>query len=283
MPESDLFEWDPYSTYIQEPPFFQDLPMTAGELTDISGARVLVMLGDSITTDHISPAGSIPVQSPAGQWLVQNDVLTKDFNQYGARRGAHDVMVRGTFGNRRLRNELVPDKEGDWTAHLPDGDVVRIYEASEKYIEAGVPLMVIAGKEYGTGSSRDWAAKGTLLLGCKAVIAETYERIHRSNLVGMGVLPLQFKPGESRKSLGLTGTESFDIVGVGSLTPGKELEVRATRPDGSTFSFTAMARVDSQTDIEYLRHGGILQMVLRSLMTEKAGVTEASASNAANA
>jgi aconitate hydratase len=283
VPESDLFEWDPYSTYIQEPPFFQDLPMTAGELTDINGARVLVMLGDSITTDHISPAGSIPVQSPAGQWLVQNDVLTKDFNQYGARRGAHDVMVRGTFGNRRLRNELVPDKEGDWTAHQPDAEVMRIYEASEKYIAAGVPLMVIAGKEYGTGSSRDWAAKGTLLLGCKAVIAETYERIHRSNLVGMGVLPLQFKPGEGRKTLGLTGTESFDILGVGSLTPGKELEVRATRADGSTFSFTAMARVDSQTDIEYLRHGGILQMVLRSLMTEKAGVTEASASNAANA
>jgi aconitate hydratase len=251
--------------------------MTAGELTDISGARVLVMLGDSITTDHISPAGSIPVQSPAGQWLIQNDVLTKDFNQFGARRGAHDVMVRGTFGSRRLRNELVPDKEGDWTARQPDGEVMRIFDAAEKYIDAGVPLVVIAGKEYGTGSSRDWAAKGTLLLGCKAVLAETYERIHRSNLVGMGVLPLQFKPGESRKTLGLTGTESYDILGVDSLKPGKELEVRVTRADGSRFSFAAIARVDSATDIEYLRHGGILQMVLRSLMSGKAGGAEASA------
>jgi aconitate hydratase len=231
------------------------------------------MLGDSITTDHISPAGSIPVQSPAGQWLIHNDVLTRDFNQYGARRGNHEVMVRGTFGTRRLRNELTPDREGDWTVHHPSGEVQRIYDASERYIEDGIPLIVIAGKEYGTGSSRDWAAKGTLLLGARAVIAETYERIHRSNLVGMGVLPLQFLPGEGRQSLGLTGTETFDILGVADLTPGKQLEVRATRSDGSSVTFKAIARVDSQTDIEYLRHGGILQMVLRSLMTERAGVS----------
>ncbi|HEU5317537.1 MAG TPA: aconitate hydratase, partial [Chloroflexota bacterium] len=205
-------------------------------------------------------------------WLVHNDVLPRDFNQYGARRGNHEVMVRGTFGTRRLRNELTPDREGDWTVHHPTGEVLRIYDASERYIEAGIPLLVIAGKEYGTGSSRDWAAKGTLLLGAKAVLAETYERIHRSNLVGMGVLPMQFLPGEGRQSLGLTGTETFDVLGVGDLTPGRQLEVRATRSDGSTLTFKAIARVDSQTDIEYLRHGGILQMVLRSL-SERAGVS----------
>jgi aconitate hydratase len=271
VPESGQFEWDPHSTYIQEPPFFQDLPPEPSDLKDVSGARILVMLGDSITTDHISPAGSIPVQSPAGQWLVHNDVIPADFNQYGARRGNHEVMVRGTFGSRRLRSELTPDREGDWSVHQPDGEVMRIYEASEKYIEEGVPLIVIAGREYGTGSSRDWAAKGTLLLGCKAVIAESFERIHRSNLVGMGVLPLQFKDGENRRTLGLKGDELFDIVGISDkLTPGKELEVRVTRPDGSISSFKAVARVDSQTDIEYLRHGGILQMVLRSLMSTRA-------------
>jgi len=180
------------------------------------------------------------------------------------------VMVRGTFGSRRLRNELTPDKEGDWTVHQPSGDVMRIYDASERYIEDGVPLIVIAGKEYGSGSSRDWAAKGTLLLGAKAVIAETYERIHRSNLVGMGVLPLQFMPGEDRRSLGLTGAETYDISGIADLSPHKELQVRATRADGAQVTFKAIARVDSQTDIEYLRHGGILQMVLRSLMTKGA-------------
>jgi aconitate hydratase len=272
VPEGNLYEWDEHSTYIQEPPFFKDLPPEPGALQDVTGARVLVMLGDSITTDHISPASSIPVQSPAGQYLTWNDVLTKDFNQYGARRGNHEVMVRGTFGSRRLRNELVPDREGDWTALQPDGEVMRIYDASVKYQERGVPLLVIAGKEYGTGSSRDWAAKGTLLLGCRAVLAETFERIHRSNLVGMGVLPLQFKDGESRRSLGLTGKETYDVIGIADrLTPRKELEVRVTRPDGSTFSFGAIARVDSQVDIEYLRHGGILQLVLRSLMAQRAG------------
>jgi aconitate hydratase len=281
VPEGSLYEWDEHSTYIQEPPFFKDLPPEPGALQDVAGARVLVMLGDSITTDHISPASSIPVQSPAGQYLTWNDVLTRDFNQYGARRGNHEVMVRGTFGSRRLRNELVPDKEGDWTAHQPDGEVMRIYDASVKYQEQGVPLVVIAGKEYGTGSSRDWAAKGTLLLGCKAVLAETFERIHRSNLVGMGVLPLQFKDGESRQSLGLTGTETYDVVGIADkLTPRKELEVRVTRADGSTFTFGAIARVDSQVDIEYLRHGGILQLVLRSLMAQRAATAAGAAPQA---
>jgi aconitate hydratase len=237
----------------------------------VKSARLLVMLGDSITTDHISPAGSIPLQGPAGQWLVHNDVIPADFNQYGARRGNHEVMVRGTFGSRRLRNEMTPDREGDWSVHYPGGEVMRIYEASEKYIDEGVPLIVVAGREYGTGSSRDWAAKGTLLLGCKAVIAESFERIHRSNLVGMGVLPMQFREGENRQTLGIKPDDTFDITGVADkLTPGKLLDVEVTRTDGSIYSFKAIARVDSPMDIEYLRHGGILQMVLRSLMSSRA-------------
>ncbi|GAC1436215.1 MAG: aconitate hydratase AcnA [Chloroflexota bacterium] len=267
VPEGGNYAWDSSSTYIQEPPFFQDLSPQPAPVQDIAGARVLVMLGDSITTDHISPAGSIAPSSPAGQYLVEHGVQPRDYNSYGARRGNHEVMMRGTFANVRLRNELAPGREGDWTIHLPDGDEVRIFEASERYRAEGTPLIVIAGKEYGSGSSRDWAAKGTLLLGVKAVLAESYERIHRSNLVGMGVLPLQFKAGEGRASLGLTGRETFDIAGLSAgLTPGQELTVRVRGEDGSSSSFQALARVDSPIEVDYLRHGGILQMVLRQLV-----------------
>jgi aconitate hydratase len=236
-----------------------------GKVEDIAGARVLVMLGDSVTTDHISPAGSIPKDGPAGRFLVEHGVEPRDFNSFGARRGNHQVMMRGTFGNVRLRNELVGGKEGDWTQYLPAGTEMRIFDASMKYQAAGTPLVIIAGKEYGSGSSRDWAAKGTLLLGVKAVIAESYERIHRSNLVGMGVVPLQFKAGESRTSLGLTGREVFTIQGLAALKPGAELTVKARRDDGSELAFKALARVDSPIEVDYLRHGGILQMVLRNL------------------
>ncbi len=267
VPEGSLYAWDPNSTYVQEPPFFVDLSPQPEPLREIRGARVLAMLGDSITTDHISPAGSIPPASPAGQWLIERGVQPVDFNSYGARRGNHEVMMRGTFGNVRLRNELTPEREGDWTTHLPDGQEMRIYDASQRYIQEGTPLLVIAGKEYGSGSSRDWAAKGTLLLGIKAVIAESYERIHRSNLVGMGVLPLQFKPGDDRRSLGLTGREQYDVEGISdSLRPRQELTVRVRREDGSEFTFGAIARVDSPIEVDYLRHGGILTMVLRNMM-----------------
>jgi aconitate hydratase len=266
VPEGALYAWDPASTYIQEPPFFVDLAPEPAPLRDIEGARVLVMLGDSITTDHISPAGSIPPDSPAGRYLIERGVQPPDFNSYGARRGNHEVMVRGTFGNVRLRNELVPGREGDWTVYHPTGEVLRIYEASQRYLQAGTPLLVVAGKEYGSGSSRDWAAKGPLLLGVKAVLAESYERIHRSNLVGMGILPLQFRPGESRKTLGLTGTETYSIRGLSDqLQPRQELTVHVRRSDGTETTFTAIARVDSPIEVDYLRHGGILPMVLRHL------------------
>uniref|UniRef100_A0A831TI28 Aconitate hydratase n=3 Tax=Thermorudis TaxID=1649508 RepID=A0A831TI28_9BACT len=267
VPEGDLYEWDPDSTYIQEPPFFEDLPLEPTPLADIRGARVLAVLGDSVTTDHISPAGSIPVNSPAGQYLIARGVEPKDFNSYGARRGNHEVMVRGTFANIRLRNRLAGGREGGWTTHFPSGELVTIYEASTRYQAEGVPLLVIAGKEYGSGSSRDWAAKGPMLLGVRATIAESYERIHRSNLVGMGILPLQFRPGESAETLGLTGQEVFDVLGIADgLEPGELLRVRATRPDGSTAEFQVIARVDSPTEVEYYRHGGILQYVLRRLV-----------------
>ncbi len=270
VPDEGAYQWDPNSTYIQEPPFFQNLSPEPPPLADVQGARVLVMLGDSINTDGISPASAIPVDSPAGKFLIERGVQPRDFNQYGSRRGNHEVMVRGTFGNIRLRNELVPGKEGDWTVHHPTGEVMRIYEASQRYQADGTPLLVIAGKEYGSGSSRDWAAKGTLLLGVKAVLAETYERIHRSNLVGMGVLPLQFKPGEGRQGLGLDGTETYTITGIAAgLRPRQELEVQVTRADGSHFSFNVIARVDSPIDIEYLRNGGILHSVLRSMLQGK--------------
>jgi aconitate hydratase len=272
----DLFEWDPESTYVQEPPFFQGLTREPQPLTDIEDARVLVMLSDSITTDHISPAGSIPKDAPSGRYLIEHGVPLRDFNSYGARRGNHEVMMRGTFGNVRLRNELVPDREGDWTLKLPPdwvmnptGEVQRIFDASMEYQKEGVPLVGIAGKEYGSGSSRDWAAKGTVLLGLRAVIAESFERIHRSNLVGMGVLPLQFKAGESRQTLGLTGLETFGIAGItAGLHPGQTLNVHGRRADGSEFSFDVICRIDTPIEIEYYRHGGILPYVLRLLLTD---------------
>ncbi len=266
VPEGGLYAWDPSSTYVQEPPFFQALSAEPASLADIRGARVLVQLGDSITTDHISPAGSIPRDSPAGAYLLEHGVPLREFNSYGARRGNHEVMVRGTFGNLRLRNELALGREGDWTTYLPDDEVMRIYDASLRYQREGVPLVVVAGKEYGSGSSRDWAAKGVLLLGVRAVIAESYERIHRSNLVGMGVLPLQFTGGQSRQSLGLTGREVYDILGIQSgLRPGQTLPVRVRREDGSALSFETLVRIDTPIEVEYFRHGGILPYVLRQL------------------
>jgi aconitate hydratase len=278
LPEhGDLFEWDADSTYVQEPPYFVGLTREPLPLTNIEDARVLVQVADSITTDHISPAGSIPKDAPSGRYLIEHGVPAREFNSYGARRGNHEVMMRGTFGNVRLRNELVPDREGDWTLKLPadwvvnpTGTVERIYDAAMEYQAEKVPLVAIAGKEYGTGSSRDWAAKGTALLGIRAVIAESYERIHRSNLVGMGVLPLQFKPGDSRQSLGLTGMETFSVSGItAGLRPGQTLSVHGRRADGSEFQFDATCRIDTPIEIEYYRHGGILPYVLRLLLAER--------------
>jgi aconitate hydratase len=267
VPSGDLYEWVPESTYIQEPSFFKDMGSEAEDLKDIEGARVLVKVGDSVTTDHISPAGAIPSKMPAGQYLIQKGVDPRNFNSYGSRRGNHEVMVRGTFGNIRLRNQLV-DREGGYTLHLPEGEETTIYQASLKYAEENVPLVVLAGKEYGSGSSRDWAAKGSFLLGVRAVIAESFERIHRSNLIGMGVLPLQFSEGESAESLGLTGHESFDISGLAGLEPGMELTVKVTGDEGEEKEFGVKARVDSPVEVEYLRNGGILQTVLRQMLAE---------------
>jgi aconitate hydratase len=266
VPEGDLYKWDPKSTYIKQPPFFENMPKTPPALADIHGARVLAILGDSVTTDHISPAGSIPVDSPAGKYLIANGVKPHEFNSYGARRGNHEVMMRGTFANIRLRNQLAPGTEGCWTHFLPGNEKMTIYDAAVKYREGGVPLVVLAGKEYGSGSSRDWAAKGTRLLGVRAVMAESYERIHRSNLVGMGVLPLEFKAGENRETLGLTGQEVFEIEGVASLSPKKTISVRAQSGDGSTKTFIAIARVDTPEEVSYYHHGGILQYVLRQML-----------------
>jgi aconitate hydratase len=266
VPQGDLYQWDPKSTYIKLPPYFDNMPKTPPPLADVHAARVLAVLGDSVTTDHISPAGSIPVDSPAGKYLVANGVKPHEFNSYGARRGNHEVMVRGTFANIRLRNQLAPGTEGGWTLYLPGGEKMTIYDAAVKYREAGVPLVVIAGKEYGSGSSRDWAAKGTRLLGVKAVIVESYERIHRSNLIGMGVMPLEFKAGETRESLGLTGHELFDIEGIASLAPGKSITVRAKSKDGKTKQFSVIARVDTPEEVSYYHHGGILQYVLRQML-----------------
>jgi aconitate hydratase len=266
VPEGDLYRWDPKSTYIKQPPFFENMPKTPPPLADIHGARVLAILGDSVTTDHISPAGSIPIDSPAGKYLIANGVKPHEFNSYGARRGNHEVMMRGTFANIRLRNQLAPGTEGWWTLFLPGNEKMTIYDAAVKYREAGVPLVVFAGKEYGSGSSRDWAAKGTRLLGVRAVIAESYERIHRSNLVGMGVLPLEFKSGENRETLGLTGQEVFEIDGVASLSPKKAISVRAQAGDGSTKTFSVIVRVDTPEEVSYYHHGGILQYVLRQML-----------------
>jgi aconitate hydratase len=259
-PAGELFEWEPDSTYVRQPPYFEDMPREPGPVEDVTGARCLVMLGDSVTTDHISPAGAIRPDSPAGKYLLEHGVERRDFNSYGARRGNHEVMVRGTFANVRLRNQLVPGSEGTWTVHLPDGDEMTIYEAALRYREDGVPTIVIAGKEYGSGSSRDWAAKGPSLLGVRAVIAESYERIHRSNLLMMGVLPLQFIAGESRESLGLTGREELSVVGVEN---GEASEVTVRADDKE---FRARVRLDTPREREYFRHGGILRFVLRRLL-----------------
>ncbi|MDX6554598.1 MAG: aconitate hydratase [Miltoncostaeaceae bacterium] len=270
VPAGANYAWDATSTYVQRPPFFTGLSPEPVPLTNIAGARVLAVLGDSVTTDHISPAGSIPASSPAGRFLVENGVEPRDFNSFGSRRGNHEVMMRGTFGNIRLRNALAGGKEGNWTEHLPSGEVTSVYEASMRYQDAGIPLLILAGREYGSGSSRDWAAKGTLLLGVKAVIAQSYERIHRGNLVGMGVLPLQFLPGESADELGLTGRETFAIPGVATLEPRQELTVDYVREDGTAGSFRALARIDGHTELSYLREGGILPAVLRRLYRDNA-------------
>jgi aconitate hydratase len=259
IPEGKTFVWNDESTYIRRAPYFDELSPQPTSPVDILGARALAVLGQSVTTDHISPAGSIAKTSPAARYLIEHGVQPADFNSYGSRRGNHEVMVRGTFANIRLRNQLVPGVEGGVTIHLPDGEQMSIYDAAMRYKADKVPLVVIAGAEYGTGSSRDWAAKGTMLLGVRAVLAESYERIHRSNLVGMGVLPLQFLPGESRESLGLTGRETFDVLGISEgLSPHKRITVRA-----DSKSFTALCRVDTPQEVEYMEHGGILQYVLR--------------------
>ena len=266
VPSGDLYEWDAKSTYIKLPPYFENMSKTAAPLADIHGARVLAVLGDSITTDHISPAGSIGADSPAGKYLIANGVKPHEFNSYGARRGNHEVMARGTFANIRLKNQLAPGTEGGWTTYQPGGEQMSIYDASVKYREAGVPLIVIAGKEYGSGSSRDWAAKGPKLLGLRAVIAESYERIHRSNLVGMGILPLEFKQGENRETLGLTGKEAFEITGVTSLSPRSKIAVTAKSDDGGEKKFAATARVDTPEEVAYYQNGGILTYVLRQMI-----------------
>jgi aconitate hydratase len=266
IPEGSRFAWDESSTYIRKPTFLEGMSMTPVPPADITGARVLALLGDSVTTDHISPAGSIKADSPAGKYLIEKGVKPSDFNSYGARRGNHEVMVRGTFANVRLRNQLAPGTEGGVTRYQPGGELMTIYDASVKYMAGGVPLLVIAGKEYGSGSSRDWAAKGTFLLGVKAVIAESFERIHRSNLVNMGVLPLQFRSGDGAASLKLTGTEVFALHGIADLKPRGEIRVHATGEDGSAREFTVIARIDTPEELESFRHGGILPYVVREVV-----------------
>ncbi len=271
-PSTETYPWDAASTYVQEPPFFQGLTPEPGAVAPIRGARCLAVLGDSVTTDHISPAGDIPSKGPAGAWLEARGVTKVDFNSFGARRGNDRVMTRGTFANIRLRNLLLPGTEGGVTQHLPTGETLSIFDAAVRYQAAKTPLIVLAGKEYGTGSSRDWAAKGTLLLGVRAVIAESFERIHRSNLVGMGVLPLEFEAGQSRTTLGLTGRETFEVEGIGGgagkVTPRSTLTVVATAEDGTRKTFAARCRIDTPVEAEYFRHGGILPYVLRRLAKE---------------
>ncbi len=267
IPEGDLYAWDDKSTYIKNPPYFDNLQVTPAPLGDLHGMRVLAVLGDSITTDHISPAGSIGADTPAGKYLIAHRVQPKDFNSYGARRGNHEVMMRGTFANIRLKNQLAPGTEGGWTIHQPSGEKMSIYDAAMKYRDEKVPLIILAGKEYGSGSSRDWAAKGTILLGVRAVLAESFERIHRSNLVGMGVLPLEFMPGDTPATLGLTGLEIFEIEGLEKdFEPRKKMKVTARKPDGGEKKFTARARVDTPFEVAYYQHGGILQYVLRQML-----------------
>jgi aconitate hydratase len=267
IPEGGTYSWSPSSTYIRKPPFFDNLSLQPPEIRDIPDARVLLLLGDSVTTDHISPAGAIPKESPAGRYLLSAGVAPEDFNSYGSRRGNHEVMIRGTFANVRIRNQIVEGVTGGFTRHFPDGEQMTVWEASERYHKENVPLIVIAGKEYGSGSSRDWAAKGTVLLGVKAVIAESFERIHRSNLIGMGVLPLQFSAGYSAASLGLTGEEVYTIRGISNnLKPAQEITVEAVAADGKIFSFSVKSRLDTPVEVEYYRQGGILPKVLRDLL-----------------
>ncbi|NBB77686.1 MAG: aconitate hydratase, partial [Bacteroidetes bacterium] len=265
----ELYEWKEDSTYIQEPPFFMGMGEEPEPIKPIENAKVLVKVGDSITTDHISPAGNIKPESPAGQYLINNGVEVKDFNSYGSRRGNDRVMTRGTFANVRFKNQLAPGKEGGFTKYHPTGDITTIYEAAEKYKEDGTPLIALAGEEYGTGSSRDWAAKGTILLGVKAVIAASYERIHRSNLVGMGVLPLQFSDGESHESLGLDGSEEYTIHVDDNLKAQQEVKVDAKKENGEVISFTTVNRIDTPVEIEYYRKGGILHKVLLDYLKEE--------------
>ncbi len=267
-PEGDVFEWDPQSTYVRKPPYFDGMPADPVPVTDIEGGRVLLMLGDSITTDHISPAGSIKGDSPAGAYLSEHGVERRDFNSYGSRRGNHEVMIRGTFANIRLRNRLAPGTEGGVTRDFTqaDGPVTSVYEASEHYLAAGTPLVVLAGAEYGSGSSRDWAAKGTALLGVRAVIAQSYERIHRSNLIGMGVLPLQFPEGQSAESLGLTGEETFSFTGVTALNDGTT--PKTVHVSAGDVEFDAVVRIDTPGEADYYRNGGIMPYVLRSLLKQ---------------
>jgi aconitate hydratase len=263
VPTGDIYDWPP-STYVKRPPFFDGMPVEPPPVEPITGARVLALLGDSVTTDHISPAGAIRPDSPAGKYLIEQGVQPRDFNSLGSRRGNHEVMMRGTFANVRLRNLLAPGKEGSWTIHLPSGEEMSIFDAAMRYMEEGVPLAVLAGKEYGSGSSRDWAAKGPRLLGVRAVVAESYERIHRSNLVGMGVLPLQFPDGEGASSLGLDGHETYDVAEVDEAE--RTTTVTARRDDGQEVRFDATVRIDTPQEWLYYRHGGILQYVLRHLL-----------------
>ena len=263
-PEGEIYTWDDSSTYVKNPPYFEGMSLQPGDVSEIHNARALALLADSVTTDHISPAGGIAADSPAAKYLVEQGVKPADFNSYGSRRGNHEVMMRGTFANIRLRNRLAPGTEGGWTRHQPSGEQMSIYDASLKYRQEGTPLIVLAGSEYGTGSSRDWAAKGTVLLGVKAVIAKSFERIHRSNLIGMGVLPLQFLDGEDAESLGLSGTEVFDISGHTDASA-DTVTVTATPDDGDAVTFTAKIRIDTPKERDYFEHGGILHYVLRQL------------------
>jgi aconitate hydratase len=267
VPESERYAWEADSTYVRSPPYFEGMPREApANVPEIRRARVLAVLGDSVTTDHISPAGAIPAAAPAGQWLLGRGVPPADFNSYGARRGNHEVMVRGTLANLRIRNRLVPGTEGGYTRYHGTGEQMSIYDATCRYQADGTALIVLAGTEYGAGSSRDWAAKGPLLQGVRAVIAESFERIHRSNLVGMGILPLQFLAGESAAAHGLTGHETFDIEGLGSVQPGAKIQIKATTADGQTRAITLQSRIDTPNEVEYFKHGGILPYVLRQLI-----------------
>ncbi len=267
--ESTTYKWDENSTYIKNPPYFEDFRLDVGKPADIADARALLLLGNSVTTDHISPAGAIPQDYPAGKYLIVKDVAVADFNSYGSRRGNHEVMMRGTFGNIRIKNQIAGMKEGSFTIKFPEKTEMFIYDAAMKYKAEKTPLLVLGGKEYGTGSSRDWAAKGTNLLGIKAVIAESYERIHRSNLVGMGVLPLVFQEGKNWVSLGIDGSESFSVTGISDMRPRKVVHVRAVKSDGAEVNFDAVARLDTDIDVEYFENGGILPYVLRKLIAEK--------------